>query len=264
MNQAQGVQREQIFDSHCHWDHPRLQALQPELWQSCRQQGVSDLLVPATVAEHWPQLVALCQQNPHWHLALGLHPYFLSQFQEADLCLLKQLVAQENPIAIGEIGLDWHLPKDSWAQQEVLFLAQLKLAETSGLPVILHVRKCHDRVIKLLKQIKFKQGGLVHAYSGNEPQAHTYHGLGFKLGVGGSITYERASKTRHLFTSLPLSYLVLETDAPDMPMSHQQDRLNRPDDLPKVLSVLSSLRKQDVAAIAQQTTANVRSVLRLS
>ena len=145
-----------------------------------------------------------------------------------------------------------------------MFLAQLKLAQVAQLPVVLHVRKCHDRVIKLLRQVNFYQGGFVHAYSGNEAQAHTYHGLGFKLGVGGSITYARASKTRRLFTNLPLSYLVLETDAPDMPMSHQQDRLNRPDDLPKVLSVLSELRKQDVAAIAQQTTANVRSVLRLS
>ncbi|HCH23926.1 MAG TPA: DNAase [Oceanospirillaceae bacterium] len=264
MSQAQGVQREAIFDSHCHWDHPKLQALQPELWQHCQQQGVADLLVPATVAEHWPQLISLCQQNPHWHLTLGLHPYFLSQYQAADLSLLEQLVAQAQPIAIGEIGLDWHLPADTWEQQEVLFLAQLKLAQAAQLPVVLHVRKCHDRVIKLLRQVRFAQGGFVHAYSGNEQQAHAYHSQGFKLGVGGSITYTRATKTRRLFAALPLAYLVLETDAPDMPMAHQEDRLNRPDDLPKVLHVMSELREEDVATIAQQTTANVRSVLRLT
>lgn len=263
MSLAQGVQQEAIFDSHCHWDHPKLQVLQPELWQNCQQQGVSDLLVPATVAEHWPQLISLCKQHSQWHLALGLHPYFLSQHQVDNLALLEQLIAQENPLAIGEIGLDWHLPEHTWEQQEVLFLAQLKLAQAAELPVILHVRKCHDRVIKLLRQVDFQQGGFVHAYSGNEQQAHTYNSLGFKLGVGGSITYERASKTRRLFANLPLSYLVLETDAPDMPMSHQADRLNRPDDLPKVLDVLSELREEAAATIAQQTTDNVRSVLKL-
>lgn len=264
MSLVQGVQREAIFDSHCHWDHPKLQALQPQLWQNCQQQGVRDLLVPATVAKYWPQLIPLCQQNPYWHLALGLHPYFLSQHQADDLALLEQLIAQAQPIAIGEIGLDWHLPEDTWAQQEVLFLAQLKLAQDAKLPVILHVRKCHDRLIKLLRQADFDEGGFVHAYGGNGQQAQAYNSLGFKLGVGGSITYERASKTRRLFANLPLSYLVLETDAPDMPMSHQADRLNRPDDLPKVLSVLSELREEAAATIAQQTTANVRSVLRLS
>ena len=263
MTQTQGLQRPPIFDSHCHWDHPKLQTLQPQLWHGCQQQGVTDLLLPATIAEHWPQLISLCQQNPNWHLALGLHPYFLSQHQNDDLSLLEQLVAQVEPVAIGEIGLDWHLSEDTWAQQEALFLAQLNLAQAKQLPVILHVRKCHDRVIKLLRQLNFKQGGFVHAYSGNEQQAHTYNSLHFKLGVGGSITYTRASKTRRLFASLPLSYLVLETDAPDMPMAHQQDRLNRPDDLPKVLDVLSELREEDRAIIAQQTTANVRSVLRL-
>jgi TatD DNase family protein len=177
---------------------------------------------------------------------------------------LQHLVAHTKPVAIGEIGLDWHLPESTWAAQEVLFIAQLKLAQKEGLPVILHVRKCHDRVIKLLRQQKFSEAGIVHAYSGNETQAQAYADMGFKLGVGGTITYERARKTRHLVSRLPLSWLVLETDAPDMPMVHQIDRLNRPDALPKVLAVLASIRAEDRALLAQQTTSNCLSVLKLS
>ena len=255
------LQQEVLFDSHCHWDHPRLQALQPELWQACIKQGVQDILVPATTAAQWPVLVALCKAQPRWHLALGLHPYFLPHHQVSHFSLLQHWVTQAKPLAIGEIGLDWHLPEATWAAQEVLFIEQLKLAKQVKLPVILHVRKCHDRVIKLLHQQRFSQAGFVHAYSGNEQQAKAYADMGFKLGVGGTITYERASKTRHLVSRLPLSWLVLETDAPDMPMAHQMDRLNRPDALPRVLDVLAAIRAEDRAQLAQQTTRNCRCVL---
>ena len=250
-----GVQQKVLFDSHCHWDHPKLQALQPGLWQACVKQGVQDILVPATTAAQWPALVALCKAQARWHLA---------QHQASHLSLLQHLVTQAKPLAIGEIGLDWHLPEATWAVQEALFIKQLRLAQQVRLPVILHVRKCHDRVIKLLRQQRFSQAGFVHAFSGNEQQAKAYADMGFKLGVGGTITYARASETRNLISRLPLSWLVLETDAPDMPMSHQVERLNHPDDLPKVLDVLAVIRMEDRAQLAQQTTANCLGVLGLS
>ena len=265
----------QLFDSHCHWQHPRLQALQPQLWQSCVQHGVSQLLVPATTADTWSAQISLCNQNPSWHCALGLHPYFIEQHQTADLQRLAELVQQHQPVAIGEIGLDWHLPDHTWEAQEQWFLAQLQLAKDYDRPLILHVRKCHDRVIKLLKQHRFSLGGFVHAFSGNEQQAHAYAKLGFKLGFGGTITYPRASKTRALAANLPLEYLVLETDAPDMPMFSDslnqgqhaskgpQGGPNRPDYLPQVLTVLAGLRPETAAQIATQTCANVQQVLNL-
>ena len=257
-------QQEALFDSHCHWDHPKLQALQPELWQACENNGVGHLLVPATKAHNWFDLINLCKQQPNWHLALGLHPYFIAEHHPAHISQLQQLVTTENPVAIGEIGLDWHLPESTWEAQETLFIEQLKLAQQYQLPVILHVRKCHDRVLKLIRQQRFNDGGFVHAFSGNEQQAKAYADLGFKLGVGGTITYQRATKTRHIFSRLPLSWLVLETDAPDMPMSHQTDRLNRPDALTKVLDALTELRVEERTELAQQTTANCFQILKLT
>ncbi len=258
---SKGLPLERLFDSHCHWDHAQLQALQPQLWQSCLQRGVNDLLVPATQAAHWLDLINLCQQHAHWHLALGLHPYYVDHHSREDLALLARLTESAQAAAVGEIGLDWHLPEPTWAAQEVLFMEQLSLAKQLNLPVILHVRKCHDRVIKILRQKKFNSGGFVHAYSGNVQQAQAYADLGFKLGVGGTITYARASKTRRVIAELPLTWLVLETDAPDMPMAHQSNRLNRPDDLPHVLDALTDIRTESRHLLAQQTTDNVRMVL---
>ena len=253
-----------LFDSHCHWDHPDLQTLQPSLWQACEANGVNSLLVPGTVAKAWQQQIDVCASHEEWHLALGLHPYFLDQHQAEDLSLLTELVAQHNPVAIGEIGLDWHLPQDTWATQESLLFDQLQLAKEYQLPVILHVRKCHDRVLKILRQQKFSHGGFVHAYGGNAQQAQAYGEMGFKLGVGGTITYERAKKIRAMVGELPLQWLVLETDAPYMPMNHQQGGLNRPDDLPKVLDVLSKIRTESAQQIAEQTYASTCQILGLS
>ncbi len=253
-----------IFDTHCHWDHASLQALQPDLWQSCLAHNVQALLVPATQMQRFQTLVALCQQHHHWHLALGLHPYFVKQHQATDVALLCSAIAQHQPVAVGEIGLDWHLPEQTWAWQEFFFTQQLAIAKQHHLPVVVHVRQCHDKVIKLLRQHQFAEGGIIHAYSGNINQAHAYRNLGFKLGVGGTITYTRASKIRRVMAQLPLDSLVLETDAPDMPMAHQQDRLNRPDHLPYVVDVLAELKQIPAQSIIEQTHTNAMQVLRLS
>ncbi len=255
-----------LFDSHCHWDHPDLQAQQPGLWQACVQNDVHDLLIPATVAANWQRQIDLSKLHPHWHLALGLHPYFMDQHAVDHVAQLQQLVAEHKPVAIGEIGLDWHLPEASWAEQESLLLQQLQIAKQAKLPLILHVRKCHDRVLKLLRQQQINGGGIVHAFGGNAQQAQGYAELGFKLGVGGSVTYDRAKKLRRLFAELPLEWLVLETDAPYMPMQHQRrdgqaQAVNKPSHLPYVLDVLVTLRRESRAEIARQTRTNTLQVL---
>jgi TatD DNase family protein len=148
----------------------------------------------------------------------------------------------------------------------------VKLAQQEKLPIIVHSRKANDRIGQLLRQLKFDQGGIVHGFSGSVQQAEKFTQLGFKIGLGGNLTYERAQALRRLAQALPLTDIVLETDAPDMPMSRQdgarQDRAekdepNRPDNLPRVLAVLAQLRPESLAEIAMQTVANTIDVLRL-
>ena len=259
----------QLIDSHCHWDHPRLQSLQPHLWQSCLDQGVGQLVVPAIKADSFARQISLCEQHPCWHLALGLHPYFSHQHTQAHLVDLAAAIERHQPVAVGEIGLDFALNVElegfSIDHQEAWFVAQVKLAQHTQLPLIVHSRKANDRLGQLLRQLKFNQGGIVHGFSGSLQQAEKFTQLGFKIGLGGNLTYERAQAMRRLAQALPLTDIVLETDAPDMPMAGQEkDHPNRPDMLPRVLRVLAQLRPESLSEIAMQTAKNTLDVLRLN
>ena len=258
----------QLIDSHCHWDHPRLQSLQPHLWRSCLDQGVGQLVVPGTQKALFAQQISLCEQHPCWHLALGLHPYFSDQHIPQHLTDLADAIHHYKPIAVGEIGLDFVLDIElegfSIAHQERWFVAQVQLAQQTKLPLIVHSRKANDRLGQLLRQLKFDQGGIVHGFSGSVQQAEKFIQLGFKIGLGGCLTYERAQAMRRLAQALPLTGIVLETDAPDMPMAGQgKGQPNRPDMLPRVLAVLAELRRESLSEIAMQTVANTLDVLRL-
>ncbi|MBT3437251.1 MAG: TatD family hydrolase [Oceanospirillaceae bacterium] len=258
----------QLIDSHCHWDHPRLQNLQPDLWQSCLDQGVTQLIVPATQASHFQRQITLCQLNPHWHLALGLHPYFSHIHSSDHLQLLHQAIVAHKPVAVGEIGLDFSPDMSSkrctQAEQEVWLLAQLDVAQEYRLPIIVHCRKANDRLAQLLRRHAFAEGGIVHAFSGSQQQAQAFTKQGFKIGFGGTLTYERAQAMQRLAIALPLADIVLETDAPDMPMAGSDRSLpNRPDYLPRVLQQLATLRPESVEQIAKQTYTNTQQVLRL-
>ncbi|WP_443628628.1 TatD family hydrolase [Candidatus Njordibacter sp. Uisw_002] len=259
----------QLIDSHCHWDDSRLQALQPHLWQSCISQGVQQLVVPGTQWAFFARQIAICEQNPLWHLALGLHPYFSDQHSSQHVLDLAKAIVDYKPVAVGEIGLDFALDTTregfSIAEQERWFIAQVKLAKHARLPVIVHSRKANDRLGQLLRQLKFDQGGIVHGFSGSIQQAQKFTQLGFKIGFGGTLTYDRAQAIRRLAMALPLTDIVLETDAPDMPMAEQpKGQPNQPDKLPRVLEVLGVLRPESIAQIAMQTMTNTLEVLRLN
>ena len=159
-------------------------------------------------------------------------------------------------LAVGEIGLDAHIEVD-WALQKRVFEQQLMIAKERMLPVILHHRNSHNELIRILKNTKFTQGGIVHAFSGSLQQAQTYIDLGFKIGVGGAITYPRANKTRETISQLPLSSLVLETDAPDMPLMGKQGQRNSPEYLPEIFESLMALRKESKQDVLQACSQNV-------
>ena len=258
----------QLIDSHCHWDHPRLQTLQPYLWQSCLAQGVGQLVVPATQQASFSRQISLCEQHPYWHLALGPHPYYSDKHTQQHLADLADAIDRHAPVAVGEIGLDFALDTElegfSIAHQERWFVSQVHLAQQAKLPLIVHSRKANDRLGQLLRQLKFDQGGIVHGFSGSFQQAEKFTQLGFKIGFGGTLTYDRAKAMRRLAQALPLTDIVLETDAPDMPMAgEEQGQPNRPDMLPRVLAVLAELRMEPLSEIALQTVANTLNVLRL-
>ncbi len=245
-----------LIDSHCHLDFTQFDHDRNAILTNCKQLGINKIIVPGVTADGWQTLIRLCQQSAMLYPALGLHPMFMAQHQYADIQRLEQAIREFRPIAVGEIGLDFYLKDHDKPSQSHLFEQQLQLAADYQLPVILHVRKAHDQTLALLKKYSLK-GGIVHAFSGSYQQAEHYIKLGFLLGVGGSISYDRATRVRRLFQQLPLTSLALETDAPDMPLQNQQGRRNSPENIPVILHHLASLRSETQTQIATATSENV-------
>ncbi len=251
----------EIIDSHCHLDVVDFDADRDAVLADCRSQGVSRIVVPGIVAADWDNLLQLCRQQQGLYPALGLHPVFLDEHGAGDLKMLQQRLSVETDVvAVGEIGLDFYLADLNRQGQIELFEAQLAIANTADLPVILHVRKAHEQVISILKRFRPK-GGIVHAFNGSIEQAQQYVDLGFKLGIGGMITYERASKLRRLVKQLPLETIVLETDAPDMSGEPCRGQRNSPQYLPQYLAVLAGLRGESAERVAAVTTQNAMTLL---
>jgi TatD DNase family protein len=253
----------EIIDTHCHLDVAAFNPDREAVLKRARSAGVAGIVVPGIEARGWDNLSAVCETGPDLYPAFGLHPLFAAMHTDADLALLESRLARQQPVAVGEIGLDFYTKETDHARQQMLFEAQLGMARDAGLPVILHVRKAHDQVLATLKRIRVR-GGTAHAFNGSLQQAQRYIELGFKLGFGGMLTYERSVKLRALARSLPAEAIVLETDAPDMVVEQHRGERNSPEYLPDSLAALAALREESLAAVAAQTTANAREVFGLS
>jgi len=252
----------EIIDTHCHLDVAEFDADRTLVLQRATASGVCGIVVPGVTAAGWRGLRDFCAGNSRLYPAHGLHPVYLEQHQPADLQLLQTWLEKEPAVAVGEIGLDYHVAGLDHQRQQDLFEAQLQLARAVCLPVLLHVRKAHDQVLATLKRIRVC-GGTAHAFNGSLQQAAQYRDLGFRLGFGGMLTYERSRRLRALAKQLPAEALVLETDAPDMVVVQHRGERNSPEYLPQVLAALAEVRGETVDALAAQTTANVRDVLGL-
>lgn len=247
-----------FIDTHCHFDFPVFSDLIKEL-SKAQEAGVCKIVIPATQQSGWGHLHDLSVQHSSLYYSLGLHPYFLEQHSEVSLEQLGEALTQRSQrcIAVGECGLDFMLDdalltESNIQKQYQLFDGQLKLAIKHNLPIIIHARQSHDKILQRLRKFKPQKGGVIHAFSGSKQQAMEYVKLGFYIGVGGVITYERAKKTRQAIAELPLTALVLETDAPDMPVSGFQGQPNHPAHLVDIFNSLCSLRQESKSDIADQ------------
>jgi len=211
--------------------------------------------------------------------ALGIHPLFAQAAGPADLDRLDDALSRwrDDPrlVAVGEIGLDRFVPAlqtpTAQTHGEWLYRAQLKLARKHGLPVILHVRKSADRLLKHLREVGVS-GGIAHAFNGSQVQADGFLDLNFCLGFGGTVTFETARRIRALAKAVPPDGFVLETDAPDIPptwlyvtaerrVAGEVPPPNSPAELPRIAAVFAGLRAMSIEALALQNTANAARVL---
>ena len=249
-----------FIDTHCHLDAAEFDADRAEVAVRARAAGVETLVIPAVERANFDAVLETCRRFPGCHPALGIHPLFVGRAQPDDLEALRVAVAAHKPVAIGEIGLDFFVPGYDRERQEFYFAEQLKIAREFGLPVLLHLRRAQDTMLKHLRRANLP-GGIAHAFNGSRQQAEAFIKLGFKLGFGGAMTWPRAIHLRELAATLPLDAIVLETDAPDIPPEFVGKGRNSPEYLPRIAQILAELRGVSLAEIAAATRANSLQVL---
>ena len=257
-----------LIDTHCHLDASEFARGGGVIAGCAARQGVSWIVIPAVERANFAAVAALAHAQANCVYALGIHPMYVPQAAESDLEVLRSALAaaldDRRLVAIGEIGLDFFVEglRDGPLRdkQEYFYSEQLKMARDFGLPVLLHVRRSQDVVLKHLRRIAVP-GGIAHAFNGSLQQAQAFIGLGFRLGFGGAMTFPRALQIRRLAASLPLSSIVLETDAPDMAPVWLHPGRNSPEQLPRIGAVLATLRGLPLADVAQATSENALAAL---
>jgi len=264
------------IDTHCHLDAPEFDADRAAVVQRARSAGVALQVLPAVEASNFETVRELAHAHDCAY-ALGIHPLCVGRAVDEDLDRLRQALHRhrDDPrlVAVGEIGLDHFMAEPAHALQERWYHAQLRLARDAGLPVILHVRRSADGLLKGLRRFEVP-GGIAHAFNASGVQAAAFVERGFRLGFGGAMTFERALRIRALATTLPVHAPVLETDAPDIPphwlyrtaadRAAEPDRppaRNEPAELPRIAETLAALRGWSLQETAAQTTANARAAL---
>jgi len=251
-----------LIDSHCHLDADEFDPDRSAVLARAEAAGVVAQVVPATTAASWEKLRQVCAGRADLHPAYGLHPVFLDQHVPQDLDRLRDWIERERPRAIGECGLDYFIDTLDRPRQSFYFDAQLALAREYDLPLVVHARRSVEAVIQAIRRVGAVRG-VIHSYAGSPEQARQLWDLGFLIGLGGPVTYERARRLRRLATDMPLEFLLLETDAPDQPDAGIRGQRNEPARLASVLACIAALRGEPAENIAEQTSRNARQLFGL-
>lgn len=251
-------------DTHLHLDASEYDSDRLAVVQRARELHVTRFVLPAVGAFNFDEVKSLAHSIPGAVYCLGIHPMFVDKAKEEDLLTLKQKIQAsiDDPkfAGLGEIGLDGFVHGLNWDKQVQFFHAQLKLARDFDVPVVMHVRKAQDSVLKGLRIYK-PRSGIAHAFNGSFQQADHFLNLNMCLGFGGASTFTRALQLRRLAAELPESAMVLETDGPDIAPEWINKQRNAPEHLPRIAETIAELRQSSVEVLSRQTQLNAQRVL---
>ncbi len=250
-----------LIDCHVHFDDPRFDGDRTNIYHRAQQAGISNFIVPSTIAANWSLTASICSKYAGCSPAYGLHPYFINIHRREHLDELVHFLEEPSTVAVGECGLDYFLPNLDRKKQQLFFDEQLSLAREFHLPIIIHARKAVDDVIQHIRSNKH-ENGMIHSFNGSKEQARQLIDLGYFLSFGGAITYARASRLRALISQLPLESLLIETDAPDQPPAKHSHELNEPAYLTEIFDTICELRNEDRSIIAQQLFENAQTLFK--
>lgn len=246
-----------LIDSHVHLDDDEFAADREAVIERAARAGVGTMIIPAVNAASWSRIESICSSHPTLHAAYGMHPMFLPDHQPGHLEALPAWLAQHPAVAVGEIGLDFHVEGLDPQLQRHYFERQLDIAKERNLPVIVHARGAIEETTLTLRRIGGLRG-VIHSFSGSEQQAEQLWRLGFHIGIGGPVTYDRAKRLRRIVAAMPIEFLLLESDAPDQPDALHRGERNEPAHVRDVLRCIAELRGEAETEVAAATSANAR------
>lgn len=251
----------ELTDSHAHIDDASFASDREAMFQRAHDAGIRHIVVPAIDQASWARIAELCADHAEALPAYGMHPIYIDQHRPEHIEQLTAWLKTHRAVAVGEIGLDYFLPELDVERQREYFQKQLHIARDFDLPVIVHARRALDEVTSTMRRIGGLRG-VVHSFSGSLQQAERLWEMGFHMGIGGPVTYERAQRLRHVVATMPVERLLLETDAPDQPGACHRGERNEPSNIVEVLNVIAGLRGESPEAIAEATTRNARNLFR--
>jgi TatD DNase family protein len=251
-----------FIDAHCHLDFEAFDDDRPQVLQRAADENIDDIIIPGTQKLFWNRIRRLCENHKQLHACYGLHPYWVTGHIKQDLQQLESYILQHRPVAIGECGLDFRPQQADKELQLDFFKHQLNIAAEHQLPVVIHSVKATETVIETIKKVK-NLTGMVHSYSGSAEQARQLVDLNFFISAGGSVTYDSAKKIKRAIKEIPLTSLLIETDAPDQPDQENQDKRNEPAFLINTARAIAELRGVTLEEVARQTTENAKNLFNI-
>lgn len=244
-----------LVDTHAHLDDSSFDGDRQAMYERAAAAGVRRWIVPAIDRGNWETIERLAGERDGIFAAYGLHPLFVDRHRDEHLAELPDWLDSHGAVALGEIGLDWYVEGLDAERQRHVFIRQLSIAKEHDLPVIVHARRAFEEVIHTLRRVGGLRG-VVHSFSGSEEQARQLFDLGFHIGIGGPVTYDRAHRIRRVVATMPAEWLLLETDAPDQPCMHRRGQRNESAFITDVVDTVAALRGITCADVAEVTTRN--------
>jgi len=248
-----------LIDSHCHLDNDRFDPDRDQIVARAKACNIDRIVIPATTAQRWQKVKQVSGRYEGVYPTYGLHPMFMASHQAQHISVLDAWLDREKPIAVGECGLDFFIGREDEARQIKIFSDQLQLAKNYQLPVIIHVRKAMDQTISLLRKFA-PLTGVIHSFAGSQQQAEQLIGLGFKLGIGATVGFERAKKLRSIVATVPETGLLIESDAPDQPGANHRGERNEPAFIIEQLATIALLRDVSENELAQTLLRNTNNL----
>lgn len=248
-----------IFDTHAHYDDRQFEEDREELLGSMRENGVELIVDAGSDIASWDKIEQLTDRYPFIYGAIGVHPDEVGELDEEKMKRMEQLLAREKMVAVGEIGLDYYWDKEPEVQQKqrYWFVRQLALAQEADLPVIIHSRDAAEDTMQIMKKAR-EDGikGVIHCYSYSPEMAQEYVKMGYRIGVGGVVTFKNARKLVKTVEMIPLSSIVLETDCPYMAPEPHRGTRNDSRNIPYVIAKIAEIKGVSEEEVEQTTREN--------